>query len=555
MNCPIRFPSIYESSVTRVGNLVSLDLMTLFSSVDCRIGTRKNVYFTRLVASTLGPIIVSALLGIAFFVAGKELEGPKRHAARNSIATTFFFFSFCILSLSSTVVFQFFQADTALESSTGDCYLTVDYTTRCDTYKYDLMCGYAAIMLFVFPIGIPLMYYTVLHRNLDKIDPCLPDGSKPRDVGSPGFDAIVEMRAEDESVAKFAFLFDSYEPQYWWFEVYESCRRLAMSSATVLLWPGTIRQVVITLFLSLGSVKVFSFTSPYLEDADDFLAEVSQWMLVCTLVWLLCVHDGDVFPESVVPVGLIFFSSITFFIGLRDTAIEFLPFLTPAHEALMGCSFYRAPVHCLCAVGAACSRLFAKICCRNTEKTDGVLDGEKADGGVELLQLNKLDEPSKEDDRLAGTTALASWLGGVLAGDAAMREELRPVLEAILDKARSEAPPGKVDSVSTADFFQEPHGPETSETLEEKKTTELMPLQAVTVPVLCEPTGHEPPFTLRSGSSRKLLRPLPDLPPLSGTQHPASSASTAVAPPPAPSMRRLPDDRAVLTSQQEQAQI
>eukprot|EP00953_Heterococcus_sp_UTEX-ZZ885_P041481 21161-Heterococcus_DN1.PRE.3 len=63
----------------------------------------------------------------------------------------------------STVVFQTFSCD-YLED-TKESWLRADYSVSCDTDKHTAYKVYAAVMIAVYPIGIPVLYATLLWRH------------------------------------------------------------------------------------------------------------------------------------------------------------------------------------------------------------------------------------------------------------------------------------------------------------------------------------------------------------------------------------------------------
>jgi len=92
-----------------------------------------------------------------------------------------------------------------------------------------------------------------------------------------------EIEEEKKSIKRLSFLYESYEPNCWWFEVFESLRRLILTGGQVFLRPGTATQIVISIVISLGSMKVYSKYSPFVKDEHDWLAEVGQWQLFFTI--------------------------------------------------------------------------------------------------------------------------------------------------------------------------------------------------------------------------------------------------------------------------------
>jgi hypothetical protein len=75
------------------------------------------------------------------------------------------------------------------------------------------------MQVLVYPIGIPLMYSLVLWRNSSLLDP----------VGTqsmPDHLSLASRERHEEKLAGLAFLYKQYHPRVWWFELFETARRL-----------------------------------------------------------------------------------------------------------------------------------------------------------------------------------------------------------------------------------------------------------------------------------------------------------------------------------------
>ena len=74
-----------------------------------------------------------------------------------------------------------------------------DQRVDCGTGQHTKYKVYADVMMFFYPVGIPLLYFVLLYRAKEKLK--------------------AENRGEDELLHKIAFLWESYEPRVWWFEI------------------------------------------------------------------------------------------------------------------------------------------------------------------------------------------------------------------------------------------------------------------------------------------------------------------------------------------------
>lgn len=83
------------------------------------------------------------------------------------------------------------------------------------------------------------------------------------------------------------------EPEFWWWEVTECLRRLAMTSANVFIaHAGLMKQLVINLCVALLTTKLYSYYQPYIQDSDDVLSEIAQWCLITSLIMTLLIYHG-----------------------------------------------------------------------------------------------------------------------------------------------------------------------------------------------------------------------------------------------------------------------
>lgn len=110
--------------------------------------------------------------------------------------------------------------------------------------------------------------------------------------------AKIEIRAQDTQLKKLEFIYEEYEPRVYMFPVFELVRRVFLSAVLTMLLPGTLSQVAIGLLGALVSHRVFTFYSPYIEDADDVVSEVAQTQLV-----LIYFCATDVLPRKTALAG------------------------------------------------------------------------------------------------------------------------------------------------------------------------------------------------------------------------------------------------------------
>ena len=122
---------------------------------DCFSYQRKNLYFSTLVGWTMIPLLIIFVILICFFRARSVAEtNDQRIAARNTYAAAILGLTFTIFVSASATVINFFNQHHFGGDDAGGCYLVMDYSTKCDTSRYNLWLIYAAIMIFVCKKGV-----------------------------------------------------------------------------------------------------------------------------------------------------------------------------------------------------------------------------------------------------------------------------------------------------------------------------------------------------------------------------------------------------------------
>ena len=191
--------------------LPNLNMECAFPDVD---------YISKLLFTTLGPIFVCMLIILVLW----PIKRSFRKAVTSSISKILTI-SFLVFISTSSTLFGYFKTDEIVD--TGITYLELDYTVDVHKSRYTEMQGYAVAMLFVYPLGIPALYFVLLFRERKKL--------------------MNPERTDEESkqVSYLDFLAKSYKPEYWYMEVFECFRRLYSSAALVFVTPGSATQAVV----------------------------------------------------------------------------------------------------------------------------------------------------------------------------------------------------------------------------------------------------------------------------------------------------------------------
>ena len=212
-------------------------------------------------------------------------------------------------------------------------YLKIDYSLDCNSPKHRVYTIIAGVMVIIYPICVPFSYWFMLFKLRSLIN----GGQKVKEktmVTKEAHDKSLEERAQNEeahpSLKSMRFLYENYQPKFWWFEVFETLRKLSLTGFLVFLAPGTGLQIGIAMMITMFSLRVYVKLQPFQDPFANKLAEVAQWQLLVTIFCALAIKvklDGlqdhqsfDSFLTSiqVIPVLLVTF----YFIGIKINSKE-----------------------------------------------------------------------------------------------------------------------------------------------------------------------------------------------------------------------------------------
>ncbi|GMI05580.1 hypothetical protein TrVE_jg1079 [Triparma verrucosa] len=283
----LRYPAVFENYTRMIGSIVNLDALKIMD-VDCVVETN---FYTKLIMVTATPIIFSFLCFSWAFVVG-IIKPEKAKAAKDYAVEIFLGLSFLLFSNVSTTILETFNCDSFGDDPT--LFLQQDQSVTCDNDTYEWYANYAIAMILVFPVGITLIYSALLIKNRKKL--------------------LDESRMEDPSLSGISFLWESYNPDCWWFEIFECVRKLCMTGLMIFIMAGSASQIVVSMLFSIASIAVYVTFKPYPCYDDDVLAICSQLSIFFTLFGglLLRVDVADDFDQDTFGMLLIVVNSSSF---------------------------------------------------------------------------------------------------------------------------------------------------------------------------------------------------------------------------------------------------
>ena len=197
-----------------------------------------------------------------------------------SLMYAFLLLTFLILVGCSTTVLCYFQCREFSEVDPPESYLIKDLTLDCNSQRYKLYMAFALPMVLVYPVGIPMLYYTLLkgHKH-----------------------TVSDQKAMDRehanglpTVGHLIFLVESYKAEFYYFEVVECIRRLLLGSVIGIVDPRPDSPVspVLGLLVSFVFIQVFNFR-PFKVESNNNLGLIMTYSLTLIFLSALMVKTGQ----------------------------------------------------------------------------------------------------------------------------------------------------------------------------------------------------------------------------------------------------------------------
>jgi hypothetical protein len=191
-------------------------------------------------------------------------------------------FTYFIMPPVSLYMFQTFvcvDLDPYHELAESQFFLSQDLSVSCSTSYYKYGKSWATIMVFVYPIGIPLGYLLILYCNRHLI--------VAREFVSRIANAQLVTRSSRRQIVKdssrmidsASFIYASYKPAMWYWEIIEVYKRLFLVAIFPSTLNGNVAQFPVTVLFCLFAVKLYQGFAPFASTSDAVLAEVGQYQV------------------------------------------------------------------------------------------------------------------------------------------------------------------------------------------------------------------------------------------------------------------------------------
>ena len=258
----VAYPGIYKRL------LDTLDLLNFDLSVALSLGCFIDVDFhDRMLTMTIGPIVVICLLGITYFIGirrSRQSEDALRNI-RHMHVSMVLLVTFLVYSSVSSVLFQMFDCDYLDD---GMYYLQADYSIECSSSKHKILEVYAAIMIVLFPIGIPAFYSYLL-------------------FGSHAILINRDRRENDVTVEPISDLWNPFKPSRFYYEVIECIRRITLTCVVLLIDDDTAAQIAAVLMIAFIFAVLFEVLAPYETQLDTWVSRTGHAVVFSSMYFAL----------------------------------------------------------------------------------------------------------------------------------------------------------------------------------------------------------------------------------------------------------------------------
>ena len=293
-------------SIFRYLSFLQLDYTLLFP-MECY---QPYNFVDRIMNATLLPLLVYSLLTILVIMERtiygiyhigfdvKSDEKKKPTWTVNKLMKILVISSYYLLPTISLKLFQFFDC-VAISYDGGKTskYLRMDSSIDCSSSYYFRSELFSVAMILVYPIGVPILYYLLLQQHglylenrlwIEKISKSA--FIQTRRLKYKEFD---RTETANDLIRSLDFLYVSYKPKYWYWDVFEVWKRLLFSAVLVAVIQSDISRLVVYLFCTVMLMLLYSYCRPYNLQSDNDVNDISNYQsLFLYLVALISMQDS-----------------------------------------------------------------------------------------------------------------------------------------------------------------------------------------------------------------------------------------------------------------------
>eukprot|EP01045_Picozoa_sp_COSAG04_P005276 COSAG04_NODE_242_length_19007_cov_3.089433_8_plen_1575_part_00 len=236
------------------------------------------------------------------------------HALKVKLKQNLFVGIFLVYPTVTTTLFRVPQCEEFGEESFHED----DYTIDCNTTKFALTIAFAAFVILLIPIGVPVVFTLLMLRAKQA------NGGIVNETALGGA-KLASDDADDESDT-YGFLIKDYRPQYWYHEIVTYFRKLMLGGISVVMGRGSIAQtyfvITIEAFFQMHHMRTYPFVV-YKHNVMEALGHCAL-MLLYAISLILRNDDQDTWDAEWFPkAGYGWFIVFLFAIVLPSPTVYF----------------------------------------------------------------------------------------------------------------------------------------------------------------------------------------------------------------------------------------
>jgi len=309
----VQFPNVFSwfLSILYLFNFEMSGIIPL----DC---VMDNNFFYELIVATFVPIGLALGIGLVYgLISITRWNNGDGGAEKSSLFRLFLMLTYLVYPGVSSKIFRGLRPCHTLDD--GESYMVEDYSINCSSQTYAYLVSLCYIMTAVYVIGIPLMYMIILllHRHqireegqervleIAKVKGVLDEILKESDENGNRstalsyasetevlimeLDRLIWCYSWSNGIMAFDFLFAAYRAETWWWEVFETLRRLALTGLLVFLSPGSPGQLLVALVIAVFCGILYIGVVPFMDSMDSMVSSTSQISLIVVLFAALAI--------------------------------------------------------------------------------------------------------------------------------------------------------------------------------------------------------------------------------------------------------------------------
>eukprot|EP01045_Picozoa_sp_COSAG04_P013961 COSAG04_NODE_1019_length_8734_cov_2.287319_2_plen_793_part_00 len=184
-----------------------------------------------------------------------------------------------------------------------------DYSINCDDAGYRFWENLASCMFVVYPLGIPALSLWIFRKNANRLKDTSSQlsGVELVEKDSPDASPFAEawrMPQEKRKVpwwygdrSTFFFMVRDYQPQYYYFEIVEFARKLALTGLLMFFEAKSVIQIFTGITVAFGFASLNAVVRPYADDRANTMRLTADASLFFTLLCINILH----FEEHISP--------------------------------------------------------------------------------------------------------------------------------------------------------------------------------------------------------------------------------------------------------------